>query len=192
MDDTGHEIPFNDMSDLQLTDYVKEGSREAFQELYIRHISRVTAVIFKITKNHHDTEELSQEVFIKAFKKIHSFTGKGSFQGWISRIASNQALEKWRKNQRTPTHLSDDFLLDNSQSKSAAPDKKLRLQEMEGICRDVINELPEEFREIFVLAVIEKMPYQEISDLTGLTVSLIKVRVFRARNMMKKALKDYL
>jgi RNA polymerase sigma-70 factor (ECF subfamily) len=157
------------------------GDLEAFEQLFREHQRQVYAWIMRIVRNSAAAEELTVETFWRIYRSRTLFRPDGNFSAWSYRIATNVALDHLRK-VRNETTLPDDLLA------PAAPDPAVSREVREHI-RSAFASLPPKYRLVATLALIEEAPYEEIAAAAGISVALVKVRVFRATRMLRKQLR---
>ena len=165
---------------MELLERFAAGDLGAFEALFRQHQKEVYAWIVRIVRNTGTAEDLTVETFWRIYRAHERFDPAGNFRAWARRIASNAALDHLR-HARKETELSEDF--------PAAPrgDPAAR-GELRNQLRHAFLELPPKYRLVATLALIEGEPYQEIACATGISAALVKVRVFRAVRMLRKAL----
>lgn len=164
----------NIVNDADLVKEYKKGNEAAFEQLVLRHKSKVYSTIYLIVKDRYIAEDLFQETFIKAIDTIREgrYNEEGKFLPWILRIAHNLAIDYFRRDKRYPTveleegtGLFDDVLQEQSYEtrKMQADTKKL--------LRELIQTLPEAQREVLMLRHFAGMSFQEIADHTGVSIN---------------------
>jgi RNA polymerase sigma-70 factor, ECF subfamily len=168
-------------NDHDIVQRVLEGEPGAFSLLLKRYQHQVYAMIRQIVVNKEDAEELTQDVFVKAFKHLGSFRGDASLSTWLYRIAYNTAISATRK-KKLPLHDLDENLINNihddvvDQMLDQENDEKL-------LCRIELamqNLMPEE-RAMIIMYYNQNKPVVEIASITGLSVDNVKVKLFRIR-----------
>ncbi|MFH1619480.1 MAG: RNA polymerase sigma factor [bacterium] len=159
----------------------------AFEELLNRHKNRIFSFILRIIRNQEDAEDLAQETFIKAFRGLHSYNPAYPFITWLFRIAHNACMDFLRA--RKPQALSIDA--DNppdlpcaADSIGTAVDFTLRHEETEKL----LASLPTIYAEILLLQYREDMTGQQIADVMQIPEGTVKVRLFRAKALMRNKL----
>jgi RNA polymerase sigma-70 factor (ECF subfamily) len=166
------------------------GKREAQFELYKMYASSMLAVCFRYAKNRDEAEDLLQEGFLKVFQKIESFRREGSFEGWMKRIMINQALNQIKKNRRTP-FLEDIELINETQIVNSDE----ALGNLEPVPADILLEmirtLPEGYRIVFSLYVMEDYSHREIADELNISENTSKTQLLKARRVLKNKLNEY-
>ena len=158
------------------------GDLEAFEQLFRDYQRQVFAWIVRIVRDSATAEDLTVETFWRIYRSRALFRPDGNFGAWIRRIATNIALDHLRKSRRE-TDLPNDLLA------PLAPDPAVS-REMRTRIRTAFSNLPPKYRLIATLALIEEAPYEEIAAASGITVALVKVRVFRATRMLRKQLRS--
>ena len=156
------------------------GDLEAFEQLFRDHQRQVYAWIMRIVRNSATAEDLTVETFWRIYRSRTFFRADGNFSAWSHRIATNVALDHLRK-ARLEVELPDDLLA------PSAPDPAVSCEMRERI-RTAFANLPPRYRLVATLALIEEVPYEEIAAAAGISVTLVKVRVFRATRMLRKQL----
>ena len=187
--------------ELTLLQRLRGGDTAALEALMEQHAPRVYRVVYGITQNAADAEEVVQDVFLTLFNKIHTFEERAALGSWLYRVATNAALVK-RRGRRSdrevsldsllPTFLPDghragerDFVLCDW---SRTPETVLLSQETREIVRRAIGILPEEYRAVLVLRDIEGLGNEEVAEIVGDSVAAVKSRLHRARMALREAL----
>ena len=153
---------------------------ESFESLFRLHQKEVYAWIVRIVRDHGITEDLTVETFWRIYRSRSRFDTAGNFRAWARRIATNAALDHLRHSRRE-TELPEDL------AGPATADPAVRREARERI-RKAFQELPPKYRLVATLALIEEEPYNNIAEAAGMSVALVKVRVFRAVRMLRKKL----
>lgn len=153
-----------------------------------------------ITRNSADAEEVCQDVFLNAFKKIEGFEGKSSLGTWLYRIATNAALMKIRGKSSSAEVPWDDILPRFSEEGSHLtpvpdwskdPEAALLQTELRTVLRRALEELPSEYRAAVVLRDVEGLPTDEAAKALDLTVPALKARLHRGRLFLRGRLAEY-
>lgn len=169
------------MDEQQLIAGCKKGNRLAQRELYETYSRRMLAVCLRYVNDRETARDLMQDGFVKIFTSIGSYSGIGSFEGWMRRIFVNCALEYLRKSDV----LKESFDLDNApepvQPCSSAISDMSAKELME-----LIGRLPVGFRTVFNMFAIEGYSHKEISEKLGITESTSRSQYTRARQMLQK------
>ncbi len=180
--------------DISLIEETLGGNPLAFQLLVERYQERVFSLVRHYTRNPVEVEDIAQDTFLKAYRKLAGFQRQSSFSTWLYRVAVNTALDHLKKAGRSPVQVVDDpELLPGSTGRTGAPrigapDARLEREEIARITHRVLEELPEIFRTVLVLREFEDLSYQEMADLLGVSIGTVESRLFRARARFKEAL----
>lgn len=171
---------------------VLQGDTASFEPLVLKYQARVFATARRYSRNENEVEDIVQEVFIKAFQKLSSFRGEAPFEHWLMRLAVRTCYDFLRTHQRNrETAFSDiqDKETDWLERFLAAPDQNTDAADAARELVDaLLNRLSPPARLVLTLLEIERRPVKEIAALTGWSVTLVKVRAFRARAEMRKCL----
>jgi RNA polymerase sigma factor (sigma-70 family) len=159
-----------------------KGEATCQKELFQRFASRMLGVCNRYARNSGDAEDILQDAFIKVFDKIHQFKFEGSFEGWIRRIMVNTALKKYSL-RRYEKEVSGYEVKDRDES-GLEPSAYAHLTEKELL--DLINNLPDGYRIIFNLYVIEGYQHDEIAEMLGIQSGTSRSQLVKARTMLQK------
>ncbi|WP_158736998.1 RNA polymerase sigma factor [Alteribacillus sp. YIM 98480] len=168
------------MNDLELIQRARSGEEEAFQELIERYYRTVQKFAFQIGVHPPYVEDVTQEVFLKVYRSISTFSG-GTFTTWLYSITLNAARDLIRKEKRQKRNLQAMKEKDNDKMFD-----ELETGEETWELHDMIRSLPEKYRIPLILHYFHEQTYREISKVTGVTETAVKTRVMRARNQLKK------
>ncbi len=171
----------------------------AFSELLRRYHSHVERVLYHLAPDWGDRADLSQEVWLRVYRSIARLKDPEKFRGWLSRIATNLFYDELRKRKRHRRPLSLDAAkhADGSPmdweiaSDAPGPDEELSAQEFYEQLQVAIADLPETFRTTIILREIEDLPYEQIAEMTGVSLGTVKSRIARARHRLQGQLKGY-
>ncbi len=158
------------------------GDPQAFERLYRSHVGRVYALAVRLVDEEW-AEDLTQEVFIRAWDKLSTFGGRARFGTWLHRLAVNLILSRrgTLRNRERRKAGGDDVIGLAAAPKLASPLARLDLEA-------AVRRLPDRAREVFVLFDVEGYSHEEIAELTGVTVGTSKSQLHRARMMMREYL----
>jgi RNA polymerase sigma factor (sigma-70 family) len=154
------------------------------KELFLRFSGRMLGVCNRYARNSADAEDILQDAFIKVFDKMHQFKFEGSFEGWIRRIVVNTALKKYSVS-RYEKEVSGYEIKEKDES-VLEPSAYSHLTEKELL--EMINNLPDGYRIIFNLYVIEGYQHDEIAEMLGIQPGTSRSQLVKARNMLQKQL----
>jgi RNA polymerase sigma-70 factor (ECF subfamily) len=176
------------------------GEKELFLELIRPYEKLVYVTIFAILKNESEAEDGAQETMISAYRNLKSFRGEAKFSTWLVTIAMNEARKRLRKAKTAAEDSLDEPREDGEGDYTPAvltdwreiPLAALERKELKEKLREAVRMLPEKYREVFVLRDIEELNQEETGAALGINVTLVKVRLHRARMMLQKMLVPYL
>ncbi len=159
-----------------------KGEASCQKEVYHRFASRMLGVCNRYARNGADAEDILQDAFIKIFDKIHQFKFEGSFEGWIRRIVVNTALKKYSL-RRYEKEVVGYEIKDRDES-GMEPSAYAHITEKELLV--LINNLPDGYRLVFNLFVIEGYQHDEIASMLGIQSGTSRSQLVKARNMLQK------
>ena len=160
------------------------GDRRAFERLYRAHLNRVFSLCMRMCADRGRAEELTQDVFVRAWEKLGSFRGESAFTTWLHRLAVNVVLNARKVDGRDRSRYGsiDDEGADNYAAPATAPPgTRMDLEA-------AIAKLPPGARKVFVLHDVEGFKHEEIADMFGVTVGACKAQLHRARMLLRRSL----
>ncbi len=176
------------MEEFELSEKCKQGDNTARKELYEHYAGRLLAICIRYVGDRATAEDLLHDGFIKIFSAIQQFTwrGKGSLRAWMSRIMVNTALQYLRERQQNDQMMLVEEL----------PEKEVEVEEMEQIPKQTllkfIAELPEGYRTVFNLFVLEDKSHKEIAELLGINEKSSASQLYRARCSLAERINKWL
>jgi RNA polymerase sigma-70 factor (ECF subfamily) len=174
------------LSDQQIIALVIDGKIDAFGNLVARYQVPVFNLAYSLLTNRTDAEDATQDVFLRAYKSLHTYAGSGLFWSWLRRITVNICIRQAQSTK--PIYCDDmDTFIDND---NEVCDSIICSEELEEL-RTMIYHLPLHYRSLVVLKYYEDMSYAEISEILGESISNIQVRLFRARKMLRESARIY-
>ena len=175
-------------SDQIYIDKVLQGDTNAFAYLINKYKDMVYTIAIKIVKSHEDAEEVAQDSFLKAYEKLDSFKGNSKFSTWLYTIAYRNSITKIRK-KKVATSDIDEYVMDNYSEGSELPQlEAIKNGEQQKYVREAIGRLPEKDALLITLFYMNESSVEEIEQITNLTQSNIKVKLFRARKKLNTEL----
>ncbi|REJ79478.1 MAG: RNA polymerase sigma factor [Acidobacteria bacterium] len=175
------------MSDYDLAQASSKGDMIAFEEVYNRHHRRVYAICLRMLKNSNEAEDLTQDVFIQLHRKIGSFRGDSAFTTWLHRLTVNQVLMHFRKRTVKMEKVTDEGETPVQIVKGS--EKPGKMPVVDKIALDnAIKELPNGYRNVFVLHDIEGFEHEEVARILGCSVGTSKSQLHKARHKLRKLL----
>ena len=176
-------VPTDDSADVALA---ASGDRRAFERLYHAHVNRVFTICTRMCGSRIRGEELTQDVFVRAWEKLPQFRGDSQFSTWIHRVAVNIALTDRKQEARNRKRLVEDD--------PAGGETQLQRATMTPGYGDrmdltaAMERLPKGARQIFILHDIEGYKHEEIAEMCGITAGGSKAQLHRARLLLREAL----
>lgn len=178
-----------EIPDVELIEAVLEGSESAFATLVERYQDRVFRLLGRYCRDPVECEDLAQDVFLKVFRKLHTFQHESAFFTWLYRIAVNAATDHLSRASHRRLRLVDDAaVLDTGTDREDGPAAPLMAAELAAVTRSIVESLPEKFRTILVLREFEDLSYTEIAQVLQIQLGTVESRLFRARQRFKEAL----
>lgn len=178
-----------DSTDKQLVAQAQLGNLQAYKELVERHQRRIFYLGIKFHRNYEDAEDFTQEVFIKAYEKIDTFSNSVPFSAWIYRIGYNHGINRVSKKQTL--QLSDDAA-EALPDRSDTPETQLVKKEQKGTIREIIGKLPDIYHTVIKMRFFDELSYAEIAKIVGKPINTIKSHIFRAKEMIKQSFEKYI
>jgi RNA polymerase sigma-70 factor, ECF subfamily len=164
------------------------GDLDAFEELYRRHSARLFSLAVRMSRNRADAEDLLQDIFLLAHRKLATFKGESSLGTWLHRLAVNLCLDRIRsrqaKQQQVTGPLEDQHDAIGAQRNSSLADRTLQRMDLER----AISELPERYRAAFVLHDVEGFEHREVASMLGVAEGTSKSLVHKARLKLRGTL----
>jgi len=189
--------PFSPAELDELIGRVKEGDVDAFRRVYDVYGKRIVNYVYRLTGSRAEAEDLTQDTFVQAFRKITSLKDNRKFQSWLFRIAQNNVYQQYRGTRPHLQSIDEEDAMELSDVQKLAtpsknPEQAVLAGELKEVIDQLVTELPVKYREVFVLAAIQRMSYQEISETVGRSLASVKSDIHRARIFVRDRVKDYL
>ncbi len=182
----------NKTEDLYYIEAVRKGNIQAFSVLVEKYRKMVYTLALKLLKRPEDAEEMAQDTFIKAFQKLDSYERKSKFSTWLYSITYNACISELRKRRIDFKSLDDQRISDQDEMKMHDFYSESKKEDQEKYLNLALSKLPEDDQVLVTLYYYEDQSMDEISEITGLTVSNIKVIIYRARKKMYSLLHEML
>lgn len=175
------------MTDTGAADPEAAAGVPSWHEIVDQYSGRVFRLAMRLTGNRHDAEDLTQEVFVRVFRSLHTYT-PGTFEGWLHRITTNLFLDQARRKAK----IRFDALAEDADSRMAGRAPSPDSQVADGLLDDDVEaalaDLPPDFRVAVVLCDIEGLTYDEIADVLGVKLGTVRSRIHRGRKMLRASL----
>jgi RNA polymerase sigma-70 factor (ECF subfamily) len=179
------------MTDDEIVRRVLDGQNELFEVLVHRHGRRVYRAVRAMLHDESEVEDVTQQAFAAAFTHLAQFAGAARFSTWLVRISVNEAFARMRQRGRDATLESLEDPRGESRSPGSAahdPERRVMAREMMAALERAVDALPETYRVVFMLREIEDLTTAEAALCLGLSEDNVKVRLHRARDMLRDEL----
>jgi RNA polymerase sigma-70 factor (ECF subfamily) len=186
------------LPDPQLVRAVAAGQQAAFAELLRRYENAILTFCYSFTRNRESAEDLAQETFLRVYRNAARYQPVAKFSTWLYKIAANLCINEVKKDRLRP-HLTLDEpagpdpqgtrVVERLASPEEAPPGQAARRETQELLRQAIDRLPDDQRTTLVLVEYHHLPYQDVAEVLGVTVSAIKMRIKRARLTLREVLK---
>ena len=172
------------LSDQEIIDSVRKGNEADYSIIVDRYKNKAFSLLKRMLKNEFDAEEVLQDCFLKAYHSLGSFKGESKFSTWFYRISYNTALTKLAsKKRKIETEMSS---LDNHLNLKDENDAVVfEKEDLTKFINNLVNQLPERHAAIINLFYLDEMSCEEISEVMNISVSNVKVMLYRSRNALK-------
>jgi len=184
--------------DQPLVARAQAGDAAAFDDLVVKYSPRLYGLIYNMTSNHEDTDDMLQDVFAKAYRAIKGFRGKSSFYTWIHTIAVNMTLNFLkRRGRRYHLSLDDvDASIQNDKefielTSTTSPVREADLGELQRRLNEAMMKLSDEHRAVVTMFHIQGMPHAEISKILGVSEGTVRSRLFYANRQLQNYLDEF-
>jgi len=159
----------------------------SWEEIVEKHSARVYRLAYRLTGNPHDAEDLTQEVFVRVFRSLSSYT-PGTFEGWLHRITTNLFLDGARRKAKIRFDAFAEDAETRIPSRGVTPDTQVLDGTFDEDVETALAALSPEFRAAVVLCDIEGLSYEEIADVLDLKLGTVRSRIHRGRTMLRQTL----
>jgi RNA polymerase sigma factor (sigma-70 family) len=164
-----------------------EWTPPTWEEVVRQHSARVYRLAYRLTGNSHDAEDLTQEVFVRVFRSLSSYT-PGTFEGWLHRITTNLFLDMARRRQRIRFEGLGDESAQWLSGAEPTPAQAFDDRHLDGDIQAALKALAPEYRAAVVLCDIEGLSYEEIAETLGVKLGTVRSRIHRGRAQLRTAL----
>ncbi|KGN39729.1 RNA polymerase sigma factor SigE [Knoellia aerolata] len=164
-----------------------EWTPPTWEQVVEEHSARVYRLAYRLTGNVHDAEDLTQDVFIRVFRSLHTFR-PGTFEGWLHRITTNVFLDKMRRKQRIRFDALSDESAARLPSREISPEQSYADTHFDDDVQRALDSLAPDFRAAVVLCDIEGLSYEEIAATLDIKLGTVRSRIHRGRSQLREAL----
>jgi RNA polymerase sigma-70 factor (ECF subfamily) len=174
--------------DSALIEMILAGRTECFSVLMERHMGPVRRCVHSMLRNETESDDILQEVLLKVWRHLSTFRADSSFRTWMTRVATNEVLQAYRRQRLRPLNqcLTD---LDSFASSGESPHRSFVRAETADTLRRAVDGLPQIYRQVLILRDIEELSSRETAERLGSPVPTVKTRLFRARTMLSAAVR---
>jgi RNA polymerase sigma-70 factor (ECF subfamily) len=180
------------LSDEDVVARVLAGETGMFEIVMRRHNQRLYRVARAILRNNGEAEDVMQDAYVHAYEHLDQFAGRAKFSTWLTRIAVHEALARQRRDNRyqelEPMSEQEGDPMDRFPSLASNPEEQASNSEIRRLLEDAVEELPDAYRTVFVLRDVEEMSTTDTADVLEITEENVKVRLHRARALLRKSL----
>lgn len=186
------------MTDEALMERLAIGRHEAFEELLARYEAPVITFCYGFMRNREAAEDLAQEAFMRVFRNAKRYQPVAKFTTWLYRIAANLCINELKKGKLRQNISLDEpagsdpdgtKIIERIATQQNSPISEVERREAQGLIGKAIDHLPDDQRTTLIMVEYHHLPYEEIAEILGVSVSAIKMRVKRARETLRETLK---
>jgi RNA polymerase sigma-70 factor, ECF subfamily len=180
------------LTDEEVVERVRAGDTPLYEIIMRRHNQRLFRIARAILGNSDEAEDVMQHAYVRAYAALHQFAGRSQFSTWLTKIAIHEASSRLMKRKRIHTVASDadeDYQgMEAARSSGPNPEEQVLRHETIRLLEEAVDSLPGTYRCVFVLREMENMSTAETANCLELTEEAVKVRLLRARHMLRKEL----
>ncbi|MBS4539536.1 sigma-70 family RNA polymerase sigma factor [Clostridium sp. D2Q-11] len=174
-------------TDSEIIDRCLKGNGEYYEILVKRYKKRIYNIAYRFTNNNEDALDITQEVFIKAYNSLDKYDPKFKFVSWILKITTNYCLDNKKKKRLDTMDINLD--IENSDTAASAENVFLHKENKREIT-EAINRLPDKYRILIIMYHNQNLSYKEMSEVLNISMTKVKNRLYRARNILKENLES--
>ena len=171
-------------ADRILIEQVLQGDGSAYEALVNRYKNMAYTIAYRITRSNEDAEEVAQDAFLKAYNHLSEFKKESKFSTWLYSIVYNAAISKTRKKKLDTSTINDEMIENVGWEDSVNQLSELNQADQQHYIREALTTLPADEATLITLYYMEDQPINDISEVTGLSVSNVKVKLHRARKRL--------
>ncbi|MBI2298785.1 MAG: sigma-70 family RNA polymerase sigma factor [Armatimonadetes bacterium] len=172
-----------------------------FDALIDRYHKKIFNVLLRMVGDFHEAADLTQDVFVQAYRALPTFRGDSKIYTWLYRIAVNRGKNRMKQITRTTSVVAgsiddpieaEEGLRREVPDQSHVPERVLQQRELQAVVNQEINGLPPDFRLVVILRDLEGLSYRDMAEVIGISLEAVKSRLFRARSQLRERLRPYL
>jgi RNA polymerase sigma-70 factor (ECF subfamily) len=181
------------VSDEQIVERVRRGETELYELLMRRYNQRLYRVAMSVLRNPGEAEDVVQEAFVRAYTHLDQFLGTAKFSTWLTKIAFYESLARLRQRNRLSNDSASEGpekpgIIEGLTSSTPGPEEQVMEKQAVEILEDAVDGLPDNLRSVFMMREIEEMSTAETAECLGLTEAAAKIRLHRARKLLRRQL----
>ncbi len=182
--------------DARLIHAALDGNQAGYKHLMKKYHDAIYNLIYRIIHEKGQVEDLTQEVFVKAFASLKNFNEEYAFSTWLYKIATNSSIDYIRKRKLETFSIDKPIAMEESDyhfelpDTTYQPDKSIIQKQRANLIEEAINRLPEKYKRVIILRHTEERDYAEIAKMLKLPIGTVKAHIFRARELLNKYLRD--
>ena len=177
-----------------MVESILSGKQELFAKIITAHNELLYRVGRSYINNHEEVEDLMQTTYLKAYERLSQFNFQSSITTWITRIMINECLMYLRKEKRNtapiPVDVDESISLDFMDSQTF--ESQINYEELKAICEKMVLQLPDEYRLVFLLREVQKLPSKDVAEIAEISEENVRIRLYRAKRMLQKLILDHL
>jgi RNA polymerase sigma-70 factor (ECF subfamily) len=187
------------LSEKDLLDMLRQPDqqRQAFGILVSQYSEQLYWQIRRIVLNHDDADDVMQNTFLKAWNNLDSFRSDSKLSTWLYRIALNNSIDFLRVKNNMPQYFEEDLyttsttsIIDQSEDNlQRTPEEEIIDKQRLQLLRAAVSQLPDKYRKVIELSYYEDLPYEDIAERLGLTLSNVKIQIMRAKQMLSELMR---
>ena len=186
-------------NELELIKLSLSGDSDAYGCLVNSYSSRIFSIVYRMTNNYHEAEDITQETFVKAYDRLNNYKIRYKFFSWLCTIALNITRNRLRRKSILKFFSLDKRAVPGDEDSrpieladgTLTPEEELLKKEKMGKINELVYSLPVRYREIFLMRNLEEMSYAEISRVTGLPMGTVENRLFRANKLISSKYREF-
>jgi RNA polymerase sigma-70 factor, ECF subfamily len=180
----------NSWTDEEIIDRVIGGQTALYELLVRRYNQKLYRAVRAVLREDSEAEDAMQEAYVRAYQNLRKFERRASFGTWLTRIGVNEAIARLKSRQRSETEFSDEAAVESEavDTKTNDPENEMAQSEVRSLLEDAILRLPLDYRTVVMMREVEEMSTAETASALDLTEEAVKVRLHRARAMLRRDL----
>ncbi len=179
-------------TDMEIVERVLAGEREMFEVIMRRYNSRLYRIARAVVRNEGEAEDVVQDTYVRAYMHLHQFEGRAMFSTWLTRIAYHEALARAQRGNRytplEPNHSDGEHDFRPELRSNSNPEKNVADKELRTLLENVILSMPDHYRAVLMMRDVHQLDTAETAACLGLSEENVKVRLHRARGILRKEL----